>query len=104
MKLSFHDVQNKTIVCDIDGVLCTEEKTFERSIAKPLQKEIEILNALYNQNNIIILHTARGWGEFKMTERQLKKWGVKYHTLLCGKPIADILIDDRSVKFLRDLK
>jgi hypothetical protein len=53
---------------------------------------------MYDQKDIvIIIHTARGWGELAMTMRQLKEWGVKYHTLICGKPIADIIIDDRSV-------
>lgn len=97
------DIQYKTIECDIDGVLCSEEKTFERSMARPFQDEIAILNKLYEQGNIIILHTARGWSEYRMTEEQLKKWGVKYDSLIMGKIIADIRIDDRSIKFLHEL-
>ena len=32
-----------------------------------------------------------------LTEKQLEKWGVKYHELLFGKPHADVFIDDKAV-------
>ena len=31
-----------------------------------------------------------------LTEKQLEKWGVKYHELLFGKPHADVFIDDKK--------
>lgn len=31
----------------------------------------------------------------KITEKQLLRWGVKYHELILNKPSADIYIDDR---------
>ena len=60
---------------------------------------IKKINKLYDEGNIIKFFTARGnltkvdWRE--ITENQLKDWGVKYHSLIFGKPFGDIYIDDR---------
>lgn len=91
-----------TIVCDLDGVLCTEEKTFSRSLALPIKEEIHNLNKLYSLGHTIIIFTARGWAEYEMTKDWLIRHNVMYHNLICGKPIADILIDDRSFKSLNE--
>ena len=91
-----------TIVCDLDGVLCTEEKTYSRSLALPIREEITTLNQLYSQGHTIVIFTARGWAEYEMTKDWLVRNGVMYSTLICGKPIADILIDDRSFKSLAE--
>ena len=32
-----------------------------------------------------------------LTKKQLKKWKVKYHSLLFGKPVFDIYIDDKNL-------
>jgi uncharacterized HAD superfamily protein len=85
----------KTILCDLDGTLCTEEKTFSRALAKPLTRQIELLNKLA-ENHKIIIFTARSWAEYDMTEAWLNNHGVCFDQLICGKPIADIVIDDRS--------
>jgi hypothetical protein len=34
---------------------------------------------------------------FDITYNQLKKWNVKYHSLIMGKPSGDIYIDDKGV-------
>ena len=34
---------------------------------------------------------------FNLTEKQLNKWGVKYHRLFLGKPAADIYVDDKGI-------
>jgi len=36
---------------------------------------------------------------FNFTESQLKKWGVRYHELLFGKPSYDLFIDDKNLNF-----
>ena len=88
------------IVIDIDNTICTQEKDY--SDAKPYMNRIKKINELYKEGNEIIFFTARGtdtgldWKD--ITEKQIKKWGVKYHGLIFGKPSADIYIDDRSEK------
>ena len=87
-------MKNKVIAVDMDGCLCEEKKTFEKSLAEPKQDIINIINLLYNSNTIVI-YTARSWLEYKMTEDWLKKNNVKYNFLVCGKYPYDVLIDDR---------
>jgi uncharacterized HAD superfamily protein len=88
---------SKTYVFDLDGTLCEEKQTFERSLAAPIQQNINICNHLYDKGNHIIIYTARSWAEYKMTENWLLSNNVKYHQLLCGKPIYYRWIDDRAL-------
>jgi hypothetical protein len=67
----------------------------------PIKDRIEKINNLYENGNTIVYWTARGtetginWRE--ITEKQFKKWGVKYHKLQFGKPSYDLFIDDKNV-------
>ena len=96
------------IVIDIDGTVCSQEKDYKD--AKPYLNRIYKVNTMYDTGNEIVFFTARGtetgidWR--KVTEKQLKSWGVKYHELIFGKPAGDIFIDDRAEKddFLGDKK
>ena len=89
----------KRVVIDIDGTICEELPTFEKSLAKPKSGAIEFVNKLYSNDVFVILYTARSWGEYKMTENWLKEHGFKYNLLMCGKPVYDVWIDDRAIKF-----
>lgn len=83
----------------MDGTICTEERTYSRSMAKPLQGAIESVNKLYDEGHTILIYSARTWMEFEMTTHWLKENGVKYHQLIMGKPIGDLWIDDRAIGF-----
>lgn len=86
---------------DLDGTLCTNTNG-NYSFAKPFKKRIREVNKLYNDGNTIIIDTARGsttkidW--LSLTEKQLKEWGVLYHSLRVGVKLhADIFIDDKGI-------
>ena len=85
---------------DIDGTLC-DEMLGDYENSTPDFKVIKKVNKLYDEGHIIKIFTGRGsktgidWREF--TEKQLKSWGVKYHKLIFGKPVADIFIDDKAI-------
>ena len=92
---------NKIFCIDVDGTICTETNgKYEE--CKPIQKVIDKVNTLYENNNNIIFFTSRGsksgynWYDF--TKKQLDSWGVKYHSLFLGKPQGDIYIDDKGIK------
>jgi hypothetical protein len=87
------------IIIDLDGTICSEEKTFSRSMAKPIAGAQASINRLYDEGHIIIIYTSRTWMEFEMTTDWLKKYNFKYHQLFMGKPIGDVWIDDRALKF-----
>ncbi len=86
------------IYVDIDETIFkTEGMDYKES--KPIKKNIEIVNKLYDDGHDITIWTARGtvsgldWSD--LTTKQLKKFGVKYHNLEFGKPAFDLFIDDK---------
>ena len=87
------------IIVDLDGTICTEEKTFERALAKPIKGAVDALKTLYVEGHNIIIYTARSWSEYKMTEQWLKDNNICYNRLVMGKPVGDVWIDDRAEKF-----
>ena len=88
-----------TLIFDIDGTICSQESDYSQ--AKPIQEVIDKLNKKYDEGYKIVLFTARGtetgidWSE--VTAEQLERWGVKYHTLLFGKPAGLKYIDDKGI-------
>lgn len=92
---------------DIDGVICNN--TYGKyEEAKPDIDAIVKVNRLYGGGHTIKYFTARGsttgidWRE--VTEKQFKKWGVKCHELIFGKPEADLYIDDKAFNYRSDLR
>lgn len=94
-------IRVKTYCVDIDGTICTNTDG-DYALAKPFESRIHHVNALYDAGHTISFFTARGsttgidWRA--LTEEQLSKWGVRYHTLIMGKPHADLFIDDKAIR------
>ena len=89
-------LKNKKIAIDLDGTICEEKQAFERFLAEPIQDAIKYVDELY-KDNFIIIFTARGWQEYNITKAWLEKHDVRHHVLICGKPIYDVIIDDRAI-------
>ena len=86
-----------TIGIDLDGVICSEERAFERSLATLLPGALESLEALKAAGHVIIIWTARGWSEYRMTFEWLSSHGIPFDQLVMGKPIFDAFVDDRAI-------
>jgi len=86
-------------IVDIDGTICTQEKNYKD--AKPIHKNIEKINKLWDEGNVIIYWTSRGhtshidWKE--LTMNQLLEWGCKYNSLDMNKRSYDFWIDDKAL-------
>lgn len=95
-----------TYAIDIDGLLCND-MLGEYELSVPDFESIEKVNNLYKAGHYIKIFTGRGsatgidWREF--TINQLKSWGVNYHELILGKPVCDIIVDDKAIS-LREWK
>jgi len=89
------------IYVDIDETICRSPASREYQYAAPIVSNIEKINEFYDAGNTIVYWTARGTGSGidwrEVTEKQFKKWGVKYHELRFGKPIYDLFIDDKNI-------
>ena len=90
----------ETLVIDIDGVIASLVEDGNYSNANAINENINYINKLKLSGVKIILFTARGsasginWR--KVTELQMKEWGVLYDELLFGKPAGDLYIDDKA--------
>lgn len=91
------------ICVDLDGTLCTQHEQYV--YAEPIQPAIDWLieqkkaKEAEGKRAIIVVHTARHWDWLFFTKGQLDCWGVPYDTLVMGKPVADVYLDDRAIPF-----
>tara|TARA_R110002012_G_C11197345_1_gene559393 strand:+ start:198 stop:494 length:297 start_codon:yes stop_codon:yes gene_type:complete len=96
------------IYVDIDETICRSPEDRDYAKAVPITDYIHKVNELYDAGNTIVYWTARGTGSGidwrEVTEKQFKKWGVKYHNLKFGKPIYDLFIDDKNINTDRFFK
>lgn len=69
----------------------------------PIPRMIKRINRLKEKGHTIVVYTARGTGSGKtkealeITTRQMNEWGVKYDEIKVGKPVWDLLIDDKTL-------
>ena len=89
----------KVVAIDMDGVICKEERTFDRPLAEPIPGAVDAVNSIHKSGHTVIIWTARGWEQFKTTQDWLRRYEVSYDVLLMGKPLVDIFIDDRAIRF-----
>ena len=107
-------IKKKIFCFDIDGIICkTVNGDYKKST--PNKKNIKKINDFYNQGHFIKIFTARFMGRskensilakkkgYKLTALQLKKWNLKYHKLIMGKPSYDFFIDDKAFNKFSDL-
>ncbi len=105
----------KLILCfDIDNVICKTKKNKNYFLSKPILKNINCINNLFNKGYYIKLFTARYMGRSKenirlakkkaknLTITQLKRWNVLHHELIFGKPSYDLFIDDKSIFYKKN--
>jgi len=62
------------------------------------EKLIEKLNVMFTRGDTIYIYTARHWLLYSLTKRQLDEAGIKFTSLLMGKLVADVYIDDRGMR------
>ena len=82
---------------DLDGVICSEEKTFEKPLATLEPGAKEFMSAARLNGHTVVIWTARGWEQYKATIFWLETNKVEFDQLIMGKPIFDVFVDDRAV-------
>ena len=91
------------ICFDLDGTICSDTYGDYKN-ALPYCDVVSEISSLYSEGHTIKIYTARGsrsgisWNDLPVA--QLKEWGVMYHTLIMGKPSADVYIDDKALNVL----
>ena len=105
----------KIIAFDLDGVLCDRPNNIEHLLENkydycyPIQKNIDVINRLYEEGYYIKIYTARGMSTFSnnksmvyeklfdKTKKFLVQHNVKHHELIMGKEHYDLLVDDKVI-------
>ena len=101
-------------VFDLDNTLCKTVHDGHRWLyeqATPIPERIAAVNALYDAGHTIKIDSARGCDSGKnwlgVTVKQLRDWGVKYHTARTGLKFGgDVFVDDKGVRdvdFFKDV-
>lgn len=98
------------IAIDFDGTITNEvgdpydETTWVHLKEKTInRKVVDFMWDLVTKDWEIIIHTARDWKEYKELKQFLEDYEIPYDYIVCGKPTADVYLDDRNMK-LEDLK
>jgi capsule biosynthesis phosphatase len=106
-----------TIVVDLDGTICSQEKSDSYEFASPNFDMIDKLEQYQLYGWRIVIYTARGMNTYdgdvaaiesahrSKTESWLRKYNVPYDQLIFGKPAATYYIDDKGLsiaEFLRN--
>jgi len=86
---------------DLDETICITPATRNYSESLPHIDVVNKINNLFDDGHHITIFTARGGSSgidyYDMTNEQMKRWGLKFHRLICKKPDYDIFIDDKAV-------
>jgi hydroxymethylpyrimidine pyrophosphatase-like HAD family hydrolase len=88
-------------VFDVDGTILYSEVDEDGNykLIGHNKKIVKKINDLYNNGHIIILWTGRHWNHLEITIMQMQQIGLKYHTIVHGKPYSDsYYIDDKAIK------
>lgn len=91
--------KNEKIYCfDFDGVICFIDDD-EYALRSPNYDTFNIMHALIDTGHTVIIHTGRHIDKLHVTKMWLEKYRVPYDHLQFGKPVADLYIDDKGLKF-----
>ena len=103
------------ICIDLDGTICDTKTNGESySEVKPKEDVVKIIKKLKQDGHYIIIDTARHMAscnnnvgqviakQGKVLLEWLDKNGIPYDEIHFGKPLADVYIDDKAIKFNND--
>ena len=83
---------------DIDGTLTKETEGHDYLSRTPNVKMIKKVNEWYKEGHTIVLFSSRWESDKADTKKWMKQYDVKYHTLILGKPVFDLYVDDISIR------
>jgi hypothetical protein len=88
----------KTYCFDMDGVIC-EIDNDDYDLRSPIGKTILIMERLKKEGHTVIIHTGRHILNLEVTKTWLWRNQVPHDIIQFGKPVADLYIDDKGVRF-----
>jgi len=87
------------LAIDLDGTLAEPLWTPDNptsSIGEPIERNVAKLRAAHEAGYKIVIHTSRGWSDYRAIESWLLHWDIPFRNIVCGKVLAALYIDDRG--------
>lgn len=96
------------ICIDLDGVIVKEDEKLtppERyEYAELIEGAKKFLDWMNEKDFLVVIYSSRWEKDRDITEKWLKRHGIRYDSLVLGKPRADYYIDDRALRFVGRFK
>lgn len=87
------------LLVDFDETICRNEGAPDFKPTTIIEGAKEALDKLVSNHWKIIIYTSRHWGEHQIIEDWLNEHRVPFKQIICGKPLARWIIDDRAISF-----
>ena len=98
-KMEFVPKHRVVRVVDIDGVIFELRPSVLHKDVVPLSDSIETINKWFENGDYVCIWTSRAKCYEESTRKELDEVGLKYHELILGKPLGDIveIYDDMKI-------
>lgn len=94
----------KRLGFDIDGIMRPEGPTADRYLQPANHAVRNIMAAAKKAGHFIMVFTAAGWSDYRITELWLKENDFVFDVLICGKPNFDAFLDDRAMNSIQEMQ
>lgn len=89
----------KWICIDFDETIATNSGHPDYFLREPVKGAKQALERLAQEGWKTIIYTARAWVDYQTIEAWLAHYNIPFRRIICGKPLARWIIDDRNIEF-----
>lgn len=84
------------LAVDLDGTLA-ESIWPAGGIGSPIWSNVAKVHHAHAEGWTIVIHTSRGWEAHETITGWLRKYGIPFQAVVCGKLLAAGYVDDRAI-------
>jgi hypothetical protein len=90
------------VLVDFDNTICNNSGYPDFVPTEPIKGAREALQEIIDKGLKVLVYTARAWSDYSLIEEWLIKNEMPFKTIICGKPLGRVIIDDRAIGFNGD--
>jgi hypothetical protein len=90
------------VLIDFDNTLCNNSGLPDFNPTTVVSGGKEAVDEIIKRGLTPVIFTARPWSEFNIIKNWLRDNEIPIKLIICGKPLARCLIDDRNIEFKGD--
>jgi hydroxymethylpyrimidine pyrophosphatase-like HAD family hydrolase len=92
----------KWILCDLDNTICNNSGFPDFIPTQVITGTKKALREITDRGYKVIIFTARPYSDYQLIEQFLDDNDLEYRRIICGKPLAKYMIDDKAIEFKGD--